>query len=84
MKVSVYTQELKTICPHWEIDPQDDTSDAIFTFVWPQNPNPRIRVYRADVDGGDYLPYSIDAEQFFVDLEKMKEANICFNEEVNS
>lgn len=78
----VYTQDLAKVCD-WVIEDQDNTPAAIFLLEWANNgaKYPTVKISRDDVDGGDYLRYDIDPEQFFTeDLKNMQEANICFDE----
>lgn len=78
----IYAQDLIKVDPDFILDPQDDTEEALLYFSWRENCKyPSVRVHRHDIDGGDYLPYSIDPEIFWtITYPLLVEAN-CFGQE---
>ena len=83
-KIKVYAQDLAKVCD-WQLEDQDDTSEAVFLLEWAMSAKyPTVKISRDDVDGGDYLKYDIDPEKFFTeDLPQIKESNIGFDETMN-
>lgn len=83
--IKVYAQDIQNSLG-WDIPLQDNTPEAVLVFEWDLDGEqyPSVRVYRADVEIKEYLPYAIYPDRFFeYDLPTIKRDQIGFDETRN-